>query len=474
MSETFKMPDPGEGVHEVEIVEVHVSPGDRVEDGDRLFSIETDKAAIDIPAPFDGEIEAVEVSDGDRAQVGDVLLRYSQARSEPGRDDAEQAEGREGPAAGEASSGVSDDVDERSQARGRAGRKHKGTSARDDGNDAARREDGGGGRAGAHSGDSGRESGKEPRGSSAGYEADGPPARAAPSTRRLARELGVDLARIEGSGPGGRVLSRDVEAAAPDSSARREREDAAAPERAKRRAEPDADEERRPLTGIRRATAERLSRAWKEIPHVTHEDLVDITELEQLRQRGKETVERAGGTLTITALAVKALASALREFPRFNASLDDGEIVLHRDCHVGIAVDTESGLLVPVIRNADRKSVLEIAVEARELSERARARELERRELRGGTITITNPGGIGGARFTPLINPPQAAILGLARARLMPVVRGGLDDARVEPRLMLPVMLTFDHRLNDGADAARLVNRIADILSAPQSFILRV
>jgi pyruvate dehydrogenase E2 component (dihydrolipoamide acetyltransferase) len=430
MTKSFKMPDPGEGVHEVEIVEVHVKEGDAVSDGDNLFLVETDKAAVDIPAAFDGRIETVNVSDGDSVRVGDELLTYDTA--EPGERQTEA----DSPARDEKTATASEPETAAAAPRERGERAARKPSADE-----------------AHS-----------------AVEDGEPIKAAPSTRRLARERGVDLADVEARGPKGQVLSEDVEAAA-----ERDEEDAAEhrDEVEVEQAEPGT--RRVPLRGVRRATAARMTRAWREIPHVTHEELVDITELEKLRQANKQQVVDAGGRLTVTVLAVKALAAALRDFPRFNASLDadNREVILKQGCHIGIAVDTDDGLLVPVLGDADRKSVLEIAIEARELAERARRRELERRELHGGTFTVTNTGGLGGTRFTPIINPPQAAILGIARAQLLPTVQIHGDQQSIEPRLMLPLLLSFDHRLNDGADAARFVNAIAAALTEPEAFLLR-
>jgi pyruvate dehydrogenase E2 component (dihydrolipoamide acetyltransferase) len=234
--------------------------------------------------------------------------------------------------------------------------------------------------------------------------------------------------------------------------------------------------ERIELRGVRRATAQRMALAWSQVPHVTHEDVADITELEQFRRSQSEEMASRGAKLTLTTLVVKAVVAALKEFPRFNASLDPeaGEIVLKRYYHVGVAVATDRGLLVPVIRDADRKTVIELATELKELAERARDGDLELEEMRGGTFSITNPGGIGGTRFTPIVNFPQVAILGCGRARLEPVAEGEIGSAQVSHRFRLPLCLGFDHRVNDGADAARFVNFIRELLGDPQSFPLAV
>jgi pyruvate dehydrogenase E2 component (dihydrolipoamide acetyltransferase) len=228
------------------------------------------------------------------------------------------------------------------------------------------------------------------------------------------------------------------------------------------------------MPSVRRATAHEMVRAWAEIPHVMHHDRADVTELERFRRSHADAVAAAGGKLTLTVLVMKATAAALRAMPRFNASLDaDGEtIVIKHYCHIGVAVDTEQGLLVPVVRDVDRKSVRELASELPALARRARDGELSLDEMQGGSFTVTNVGSIGGRLFTPIIRYPEAAILGLARAQLAPVVTGNIDSPSIGARLHLPLCFAFDHRLNDGADAARFVNHIIDSLQDPESLLL--
>jgi pyruvate dehydrogenase E2 component (dihydrolipoamide acetyltransferase) len=335
----------------------------------------------------------------------------------------------------------------------------------------------------------------------------GRPVPAAPSTRRLARQLEVDLSAVPASGPGGRVTAEDVRAyaeegkAAPEGrevkeapSGPEEREEAPEPpERPSIRpstisapALPDFTQwgsiERVPLRSVRRTIAQRMARAWSQIPHVTHQDVADVTEIERFRQQYEQEIEEQGGQLTLTVLAIKAVVAALKEHPRFNASLDAGtqEIVLKHYYHLGIAVDTDRGLIVPVIRDVDRKSLTELSIELVELAERTRSGEATLEDLQGGTFTITNVGPIGGTAFNPLINFPQVAILGMARARWKPVVVDGGevsdgssgDGPRVEPRYLLPLMLSFDHRVVDGADAARFVRAIVTVLEDPDKLLL--
>ena len=224
--------------------------------------------------------------------------------------------------------------------------------------------------------------------------------------------------------------------------------------------------ERQALDPTRRRTAEQVSLAWRLIPHVTQHDQADVTDLEAFRREQ----DAAGPKLTMTAFALKAAASTLKQFPQFNSSIDAaaGQLVLKRYYHVGVAVDTERGLLVPVLRNVDQKSVRELAGELADLAERARGRKLSVEEMRGGTFTITNLGGIGGTGFSPIVNYPEVAILGLSRARLQPVVR----NHEIVPRLVLPLSLSYDHRVIDGADAARFARRVAEMLENPLQMLL--
>jgi len=223
--------------------------------------------------------------------------------------------------------------------------------------------------------------------------------------------------------------------------------------------------ERKPMTNVRRKTAEHMSYAWTTIPHVTQFDRADVTGLEELRKRFAKRVEEAGGKLTVTAIAVKAVVSALRAFPQFAASIDaaQNEVVYKKYFHIGVAVDTDRGLLVPVIRNADRKNIIELSVELAVLAEKARTKKLTPEEMEGGVFTITNLGGIGGANFSPIVNSPEVAILGISRASLEPVYLNG----QLAPRLMLPLALSYDHRLIDGADAARFLRWIAEAIEQP-------
>lgn len=437
----FKLPDLGEGIHEGEIIEVLVRPGDSVQDGQPVLIVETDKATAEVPAPVTGTVLEIRVKPGQTVSVGDVLMVFlKQGESEEGLKKPPPAkqpeEKRETilPASKPVEAERLAEVSEKT----------------------------------------------------AGPAPEEGPVTAAPSTRRLARELGVDLQKVKPSGPGGRVTPEDVRAfaeaakrppsAMPRAPVVEKEEKAPVPPEAP--SLPQFDKvgpvERVALKSVRRATARHLALSWSQIPHVTHMDSADITELEEFRRKHRKQVEDQGGALSLTVFAVKAAVSALKKFPRFNSSLDMDaeEIILKHYYNIGVAVDTDRGLIVPVIRDADRKSIVEIAIELKQMAERMRQGKTAVDDLQGGTFTITNIGSIGGAWFNPIINYPQAAILGMAQARLQPVVIGDEKNAKIVSRLILPLILTFDHRLLDGADAARFLNSIIEALQSPEDLMM--
>jgi len=297
---------------------------------------------------------------------------------------------------------------------------------------------------------------------------------AGPATRRLARELGIDLSHVPGTAPSGRVSLDDVKAYVRDSAPRDGT--AAVPDASNSRPLPDFSKwgavDYQLLDAVRRKTAEHMALAWRTIPHVTQHDQADITDLENFRKQ--QAAQGSGDSpvkLTVTAFALKASAIALKQFPRFNSSLDlaNNRLILKHYYHLGLAVDTERGLLVPVLRDVDKKSVHELAKEMGEMAERARRQKTTLDDMKGGTFTITNLGGIGGTAFTPIVNYPEVAILGLSRSRMQPICREG---GQVTPRLMLPLSLSYDHRVIDGADAARFVRRIVEMLENPLMMLL--
>jgi pyruvate dehydrogenase E2 component (dihydrolipoamide acetyltransferase) len=301
----------------------------------------------------------------------------------------------------------------------------------------------------------------------------GDPVPAAPSARALARQLGVDIAEVPGSGPGGRITREDVKARAKVLI----RGAAGAGSPASPGVQPELPDfgqwgevEREPLSSVRRATARAMANSWNSVPHVTQFDHADITQLESMRKRFNARPEVAERKLSMTAIVIKMVASVLRQFPKFNASLDlAGDAVIYKKyVHVGVAVDTERGLLVPVIRDADRKNLVEIASELGELARRAREKKVGLDELRGASFTVTNLGGLGTTYFSPIVNWPEVAILGVGRAEQQAV----LEDGQFQPRLILPLSISYDHRLIDGADAARFLRRLAEALEQPLLLLL--
>jgi pyruvate dehydrogenase E2 component (dihydrolipoamide acetyltransferase) len=326
----------------------------------------------------------------------------------------------------------------------------------------------------------------------------------------LARELGVDLHQVTPTGPGGIVTAEDVrafaEGHAPDGEAAQASPAVGTPARpldqpspAEQIAAPEPTEaetlptgpsaapplpdfgrwgpvERMPLRSVRRATAVHMALAWSQIPHVNHQDVADVTRLEEFRRQHLAEVESAGGKLTLAVFVLKAVVAALKIHPRFNSSLDAAsqEIVLKRYYHLGVAVDSEKGLIVPVLRDVDRKSLLELSVELSQMAQRTRSGEVALEDLQGGTFTITNIGALGGTGFSPIINYPQVAILGMGRARLQPVVVGDETDFQIMPRLLMPLVLAFDHRVLDGADAARFLRLVIECRENPVKLWLRI
>jgi pyruvate dehydrogenase E2 component (dihydrolipoamide acetyltransferase) len=292
------------------------------------------------------------------------------------------------------------------------------------------------------------------------------PVPAAPSTRRAARELGVDIGQVQGTGPGGRISMDDVKTYARSvittggGGAFVAAQAGPLPDFSKW-----GEVERQPMRAVRRKTAEHMAIAWGTIPHVTQFDKADITNLEELRKKYAKRVEAGGGKLTVTAILLKVVATALKVFPQFNASVDiaNEQVVYKKYVHVGVAVDTEFGLLVPVIRDVDRKNVVDIAVDLAAVAEKAKARKLTPDEMQGGSFTISNLGGIGGTYFTPIVNTPEVAILGVSRSVTEPV----WVDGDFEPRLMMPLSLSYDHRVIDGADGIRFLRWIVEALEQP-------
>lgn len=445
----FKLPELGENIDQGDLVRLMISPGAKVSEGQPVMELETDKAVVEVPSSVSGVVKEVRVKEGDKIKVGQVIFTLEGG--------AAPASERRAPepmehVSGQQAARLSFEIAMRAE-----GKTERQALPPDQPLQAPPTF--------TMPVQLGKVAGTEHR----------EPVPAAPHVRRLARELGRDIYDVTGTGPGGRISEDDVKAFAKATLAAAVT--AAQTPQAARFAEPKLPDftkwgkvERVSMRGVRRKTAEHLREAWVTIPHVTQHDRADITELEQLRAKFAPRAEEAGGKMTVTAIALKVCASALKVFPQFNASIDmkKEEIVYKQYINIGVATDTDRGLLVPVIRDVDKKNIVELAAELSQLSKKARDKKLTPDEMEGGTFTITNLGGIGGTAFTPIVNHPEVAILGLSRSRMEPEWING----KFEPRLILPLSLSYDHRLIDGADAARFLRWIAEAFEQP--FLLSV
>jgi pyruvate dehydrogenase E2 component (dihydrolipoamide acetyltransferase) len=476
----FRLPELGENIESGDVVRVAVQPGDTVTDGQTVLELETDKAVLEVPSTVSGTVSEVNVKVGQKLKVGDLVFTVAATASSSAAEAATKS-------ASQTATQATRPAQESTQTQPGKTAAQPADNPSDDGYMAMTR----------HSFRSARTA--EGKSEEEAFPPDAPPeidseehpagltkhaggehrtVPAAPIVRKLAREIGVDIYLVKGTGPSGRISESDVKAFAKGVFA------SMADTEAKVRVAPGAATvvlklpdfsrwgkiEKVSLRGVRRKTAEHLALAWNIIPHVTQFDKADVSDLEELRKRFAPKAEKAGGKMTMTAIALKVVASALKAFPQFNASIDIGseEIIYKRYINVGIAVDTDRGLLVPVIRDVDKKNIIELAVELSVISAKARDKKLTAADMEGGSFTITNLGGVGGTAFTPIINHPEVAILGMSRSRIEPV---WLHD-KFEPRTMLPLSLSYDHRIIDGADAARFTRWIVDALEQP--FLLSV
>jgi pyruvate dehydrogenase E2 component (dihydrolipoamide acetyltransferase) len=445
----FKLPELGENISHGDLVRLMISPGMKVSEGQPVMELETEKAVVEVPSSVSGTVKEIRVKQGDKVKVGQIIFTLDGGvptpAEKPRHEPVEHLTGQNAARiAFQAAIRAEGKTEQQALPPDRpqpsvetfqmpvqldkvAGAEHR------------------------------------------------DPVPAAPHVRRLARELGIDIHNVQGTGPGGRISEDDVKAYSKQllASAAAAVQSATATHLAQPQL-PDFTKwgktERVSIRGVRRKTAEHLLEAWNAIPHVTQNDKADITELEHLRARFAAKAEEAGGKMTVTAIALKVCASALKIFPQFNASIDlkNEEIIYKQYINIGVAVDTDRGLLVPVIRDVDKKNIVELAVELAQLSKKSRDKKLAPAEMEGGTFTITNLGGIGGTGFSPIVNYPEVAILGLSRSSMEPVWL----DKKFEPRLVLPLSLSYDHRLIDGADAARFLRWIAEAFEQP--FLLSV
>jgi pyruvate dehydrogenase E2 component (dihydrolipoamide acetyltransferase) len=457
MAIEFKLPEVSEGVKTADVSDILVAEGDTIEAGQVVMEVETEKAVAPVESPHAGRIAKIHVAPGDTVEIGATLLTIeatSDAKASGGSKPTESNGPKTAaPKSGDPAEGAGGNEGfpvEPEPGPEKQSTKTVATSPRFTADES-----------------------KGPNGR--------PPAPAAPSVRRLARELGVDLHQVQGSARGGRITAEDVHAFAEGASeptgtgialaggrggtlapaARGDIAPMAAPQL------PDFSQygpiTRQKMNKLARTSAQNLSYAWATIPHVTQHDFADITDLEVARKAFMAGAGAKGPKITMTAIMVKAVVNSLKQHPAFNSSLDlgSGEIVLKDYYHIGIAVDTEAGLVVPVIRDADRKNILQIAAELTEIAGKARDRKLQMSDMQGGTFTITNLGGIGGSSFTPIVNYPEVAILGMSRSQSQLKLQG----AHVVERNMLPLSLSYDHRVINGADAARFISTLSGSLS---------
>ncbi|HEV2495564.1 MAG TPA: 2-oxo acid dehydrogenase subunit E2 [Terriglobia bacterium] len=448
----FRLPELGENIESGDLVKVLVSVGQQIAKDQSVLELETDKATIEVPAPAGGLVKAIHVKEGDKVKVGQLILTVEDGAGVETQKESAKAQT---PRAPKPPAVAPEKQTEAPKKPATAPAPQKLTSPPVAEQQTPSEEPP------ATTAPQGTAESAPP--SAAEPETPGGIIPASPSVRRQARELGIDISQVPGSGSGGRISAEDVIAHAREmirGGGAGQLVAAALPDFAKW-----GEIERQPMSNIRRKTAEHMAYAWATAPRVTQYDRADITELEELRKRFAKKAEAAGGKLTVTAIAVKVVVSALRAFPQFAASIDvrANEIIYKKYFHIGVAVDTDRGLLVPVIRNADRKNIIELAVELARLAEKARNKKLTPDEMEGGVFTITNLGGIGGTNFSPIVNAPEVAILGISRASLEPVY----VDGQLVPRLMLPLSLSYDHRLIDGADAARFLRWVAEALEQP-------
>jgi len=451
----FVIPELGENINSATIVKVLIKPGDVVETDQSVLELETDKATIEVPSDVSGKVLEVKVNEGDQVEIGQLIFTVEEADGatpvvkEAAATPAPEAKPevkpepvpvQETPAPVEVPVVTQQVVAEPTPFVA----------------------------SGSPSADAPKVIAVENQ----------PPiltnaAPAAPSVRRLAREIGVDVNQVKGTGPGGRILLDDVKL---HSKLMHQQRNEAQHIRAEQHQQPlpdfskYGDVETVAMSNIRQKTAEHLSHAWHTIPHVTQFDKADITQLEEFRKSYAKTAEKFGVKLTVTAILVKIISSAMKTFPQFNASVDmqNKTIVYKKYFNIGIAVDTEFGLIVPVIKNADRMNIIEISKEINALAEKARNKKVGVADLQGGCFTITNLGGIGGTSFTPIVNSPEVAILGVSKGSIEPVYING----KFEPRLMLPLSLSYDHRIIDGADGIRFLRWVIEALENPMKLII--
>lgn len=474
MAKEIKVPQIGDGVESATVSEVLVAEGDKIEKDQSVIAVESDKASVEVPSSAAGTIKEIKISEGDEVEVGQVIILLEESDDdETDEDNGEASEEEKEKENTSEEENENEDEDSEEKQSGKKKKKIKEENPED--NDEEPEEDD------ADENQDDKKSSKkdEPEAgktseekenkksgkSSSGESSTGAGIQASPGTRRLARELGVDLTELAEE-ISGRVSEKDVKEFA--------KKDSPKSTRSASISLPDFEKwgsvERKPLNNIRKATAKNVTASWQSVPHVFQFDEADITDIQQYLETNQDKAEKAGGKLTITALLTKIVASALVRFPKFNASIDmeNEEMILKNYVNIGIAVATEKGLLVPVIKDADKKSIIEIATELTNIAEKARDGKLSKEDMEGANFSISNLGGIGGTNFTPIVPASQVAILGISRSAKKPVY---VDD-EFKPREILPLSLSYDHRLIDGADGAAFINWITQALEDPYKALL--
>ena len=459
MATEFKLPEVGEGITSGTVVGVLVAVGDTIEKDQPVLELETDKAVVEVPSSVAGVVQEIQVKENEEASVGQVVLVVGEGDGAAEDAPAEDTDGAEDSANASAADAAAEEQPAEDAQGGNEDESVNTEEAEID--DAANAKTAEGAEKSPDSYDTPTE------------EKESIPA--APSVRRLARELDVNLREVAGSGIMGRISAEDVKSFAssgkPQGASQQQQPSQSTAPQAPATPLPDFSKygtvTREPMSGIRKATVRAMTNAWTSVPIVTQFDKADTGEFEKLRKRYKARAEAAGTKLTPTAVLLKMVVGALKKFPKFNASLDleTNEVVYKEYINLGVAVDTERGLLVPVIRDVDKKGIIQLAKELGDIAEKARARKLGPEDMQGGNFSVSNLGGIGGTGFTPIVNPPDVAILGVSRGAVEPV----WDDAAGEfkPRTMMPLSLSYDHRLIDGADAARFLRLVCETIEDP-------
>ena len=439
----FKVPDLGENIESADVIKVLVSEGDEIETDDPVIEIETDKATVEVPSEVSGKITKLNVKEGDKVKVDDLILVVeSSGKSSSKKEKTEKQK----------------DKTEKPEEK-------KKEKPKEEKREEVKKEE---------KSESSQKTKAESKYEPTVKSSDMPKkiAPAAPSVRRFAREIGIDIHQVSGTGPGGRISIEDVKLHSKNMNEKISKGGGGfgIPQEALPDFSKFGEINREKMSNIRRKTAEHLSYAWATIPHVTQFDKADITETEKLRKQFGKKVEEAGGKLTVTAILLKIIGSALKTFPQFNASVDmnNKEIIYKKYINVGIAVDTDRGLIVPVVRDVDKKNIIDLSLELTEIAEKARNKKVTLEDMQGGNFSISNLGGIGGTYFTPVVNSPESAILGVSRGAYEPVYK----DGEFVPRLMLPLSLSYDHRIIDGADAIKFLRWVSTALEQPFKMLL--